>query len=170
MLAKNYAHGQSQKNSVERDRCTSRHYPHRTTTDWCDVGQVTIDILPDDILLCIFNVYVNGYYYYSGKREEWRTLVHVSRRWRTLVFGSPHHLNVQLFCSICTPTPAKLDIWPALPIVVHQHKPREQKLNNLIAAIKHNDRVCKIDFRLPFDIWRLEEIVSVMEVPCRSRR
>jgi hypothetical protein len=77
MLAKHYALGQTQKNLVERDRCTSfRNYPRRTTADWCHLGQVTIDILPDDILLCIFNVHVNGTY----KREEWRTLVHVCRR------------------------------------------------------------------------------------------
>jgi hypothetical protein len=120
-----------------------------------------MDILPDDVLLCIFNVYVNVPY----KREEWRTLVHVYRRWRTLIFGSPHHLNVQLFCSIRTPVPAKLDIWPALPIVVYQHNFREQKMDNVIAAIKHNDRVCMIDFRSPFDIGQLEQIVSVMEVP-----
>jgi hypothetical protein len=61
--------------------------------------------------------------------------------------------------------PAKLDIWPALPIVVYQHNFREQKLDNLIEAIKHNDRIRKIDFRSPFDIGQLEQIVSVMEVP-----
>jgi hypothetical protein len=138
-----------------------QHYPHRTTADWCDVGQVTFDILPDDILLCIFYVYVNGPY----KREEWRTLVHVCRRWRTLVFGSPHHLNLQLFCSIRTPVLAMLDIWPALPIVVYQHYFRKQKLGNLIAAIKHNDRVCQIDLGTFFDIWQLERIVSVMQEP-----
>jgi hypothetical protein len=162
MLAKNYAHRQTQKNLVERNRCTSfKHHPDRTTADWCDVGQVTIDILHDDILLCIFKVYVNGTY----KREEWRTLVHVCRRWRTLVFESPHHLNVRLFCSIKTLVPAKLDIWPALPIVVYQHNFLQgQNLDDIIAAIKHNDRVCKIDFRHFFDIGQLEEIVSLMEV------
>jgi hypothetical protein len=61
--------------------------------------------------------------------------------------------------------PAKLDIWPALPIVVYQHNFLDEELDNLIAAIKHNDRVCKIDFRSPFDIGQLEQIVSLMEVP-----
>jgi hypothetical protein len=132
---------------------------HRTITDWCDIGQVTIDILADDILLCIFNVYVNGRY----KREEWRTLVHVCRRWRTLVFGSPHHLNIQLFCSIRTPVLTKLDIWPALPIVIESHV-RKHKMENLIAAIKHNDRVCKMDFHSPFES-QLEKVLSLMLVP-----
>jgi hypothetical protein len=60
---------------------------------------------------------------------------------------------------------AKLDIWPALPIVVYQHDFFEEGLDNLIAAIKHNDRVCKIDFRSPFDIGQLEQVVSLMGVP-----
>jgi hypothetical protein len=104
---------------------------------------------------------VNGTY----EGEVWRTLVHVCRRWRALVFVSPHYLNVQLFCSIETPVLAKLDIWPALPIVVYNHDFLEEELDNLIAAIKHNDRVCKIDFRSPFDIGQLEHVVSLMGVP-----
>jgi hypothetical protein len=59
----------------------------------------------------------------------------------------------------------KLDIWPALPIVVHHRPYRKGKLDNLIAAIKHNDRVCNIDFRAFFDTSQLEEVVSVMQVP-----
>jgi hypothetical protein len=99
------------------------------------------------------------------RRWEWRTLVHVCRRWRILVFGSPRHLSLQLFCSIRTPVTKKLDIWPALPIVVHHRPYRKGKLDNLIAAIKHNDRVCNIDFRTFFDMSQLEEVVSVMQVP-----
>lgn len=29
-----------------------------TTADWYDIGQVTIDIFPDDVLLKIFDCYV----------------------------------------------------------------------------------------------------------------
>ena len=81
MLPEDCADGQMQEFTRARSMYVVQTPFHRTTTDWCDVGQVTIDILADDILL---NVYVNGRY----KREEWRTLVHVCRRWRTLVFGS----------------------------------------------------------------------------------
>jgi hypothetical protein len=161
MLAKSCAHEQTQKNLVERDLCTSfRHHLHRTTAEWCDVGQVTTDILPDDILIYIFNVYVKG-----KQKEEWRILVHVCQRWRALVFGSPRHLNLQLFCSIGTRVPTKLKIWPALPIVVCHYDFRGKNVNNLIAAIKHNDRVCKVDFRSLFDRRQVEKIVSVMQVP-----
>jgi hypothetical protein len=114
----------------------------------------------DDILLCIFNVYVNGPY----NREEWRTLVHVCRRWRTLVFGSPHHLNLRLFCSIRTPT-AKLDIWPALPIVVEKYGLPTSSMDNIIAALEHNDRVLKIDLRRLEASPQLENVVAVMQEP-----
>ena len=152
---------------------------HRTTADWYNhVGQVKIDILSDDILLCIFNVHVNvpSYSYpsqacptYSSyvrfyERKEWRALVQVCRRWRTVVFESPYQLQVQLFCSNMTPVPAKLDIWPVLPIVVFHRDLGEQKLDNLIAAIKHNDRICKIDQSLSGE-QQLQRIVSAMQVP-----
>jgi hypothetical protein len=42
--------------------------------------------------------------------------VHVCRRWRHIVFGSPHRLNLELTCTGRTPTRDRLDIWPALPL------------------------------------------------------
>ena len=91
--------------------------------------------------------------------------MHVCQRWRTLVFGSPRHLNLQLLCMAKTPVTKKLDIWPALPILVYHRYFPTVILDNLVAAIEHNDRVCEIDFRLIYDIRQLEKIVSVMQVP-----
>ncbi len=161
ILTKYHVHGQRQKDFTKGDRCTFfTDHPHRTTADWCDIGQVTIDILPDDILLYIFNVYVNGTY----KTEPWRGLVHVCRRWRSLAFGSSRHLNLQLLCRDRIQVKKKLGIWPALLISVEEYG-RILSIDNIIAAIKHNDRVCKIDLCTFFDVWQLEEIVSVMQVP-----
>ncbi len=42
----------------------------------------------------------------------------------------------------------KLDIWPALPIniaVCHRYYQNNKNVDNLIAVIKHNERVCKLD-------------------------
>jgi hypothetical protein len=163
ILTKNHAYGQRQEDLTKGDRCTSfTDYPHRTTADWCDVGQETIDVLPDDILLYIFNVYVNGTYY---ETEPWRGLVHVCRRWRNLAFGSSRHLNLQLLCTDRMQVKKKLGIWPALLISVVEYG-RISSTDNIIAAIKHNDRVCRINVCSFFDtIWLLEEIVSVMQVP-----
>ena len=60
-----------------------------------DVGQVKrIDVLPDDILLEIFDFYVSDLWYGDKRRrEEWQILVHVCRRWRGLVLGSPRRLE-----------------------------------------------------------------------------
>jgi hypothetical protein len=111
----------------------------RTPAHRRDVGQVAIDKLPDDIFLYIFNVYVNDPYFFF-KTDMWVKLVHVCQRWRNLVFGSPQHLNLQLLCTARTQVTKKLDIWPALPISVEEYVSGTLSIDNIIAAIKHNDR------------------------------
>ena len=73
----------------------------------CDVGQVTqIDLLLDDVLLDIFDFCVDQdgfrrfiYTQIKGQIEAWQSLVHVCRRWRNIVFGSPLRLNLALVCT-----------------------------------------------------------------------
>ena len=48
----------------------------------------------------------------------WQSLVHVCQRWRSLVFRSPRHLNLQLVCTGRTRTRDMLDVWPAQPLVM----------------------------------------------------
>ena len=71
-----------------------------------------IDILPDDILLETFDFYVGTFSWYETKTriEEWQSLVHVCRRWRSLVLASPRRLNLQLYCTPKTPARDTLDI------------------------------------------------------------
>ena len=38
-----------------------------------------------------------------------------------------------------------LDIWPPLPLIVNGFKEGRASVNNTIAALEHNDRVCQID-------------------------
>ena len=106
----------------------------------------------------MFNVFVNE----SLKTEEWYTLVHVCRRWRTLIFGSPHYLNLQLLCTSMTLVKKKLDIWPALPIAVEGCGPPPSRI---IAVLEHNDRVLKIALRWLEPSPELENLVAVMEKP-----
>jgi hypothetical protein len=121
-----------------------------------DVGQVvTIDILPDDVLLAIFDFYVVPYQdiflagvMFSGqvflrKMESWQSLVHVCRRWRCLVFGSPRRLNLQLFCKPGISERKSLDVWPALPLLIEGHV-SEMSVGNIIAELEHNDRILQI--------------------------
>ena len=113
--------------------------------------QVTIEILPDDVLLDIFSFYVDK----ADKEDDWHTLVHVCRRWRNVVFGSPRRLHLTLVYNPRRPVGQMLDIWPVLPFVI-QLGPHEslfdlrnwtrriERGNNIIAALEHHERICRI--------------------------
>ena len=89
---------------TEQSRRMSFIPPVMTTVllTWYDAGQVKrIDILPDDVLLEIFDFYMIIPSYTGNPRyKAWQSLVHVCRRWRILVFGSPRRLDLRLFLYI----------------------------------------------------------------------
>ena len=140
-------------------------YHPATVADWHDVGRVTIDMVPDVALLEIFDFYLT----WAREEEEhnliqtWHTLVHVCQIWRTIVFGSPRRLNLRLFCNGTTPVKESLGVWPPLPIVIGEDL-LGLPMENIIAALEHNDRVC--------DIWlayttksQLEQVLPTMQRP-----
>jgi len=63
-----------------------------TITHRCDAGYVTIDMLPDEVLLGIFAFYLCE----DGDEEVWQKLVQVCRRWRFIVFASPRRLDLRI--------------------------------------------------------------------------
>ena len=138
-----------------------------TAADWCGVGRVTIDMLPDVALLEIFDSYVNQARedpdWPPTQIQAWHTLVHVCRTWRTIVLGSPRRLDLQLFCTDKTPVKERLAIWPPLPIVIVKNGQPTQ-MDNAIAALEHNDRVCRIDLG---DVINpeMEEFLAAMQQP-----
>jgi hypothetical protein len=95
---------------------------------------------------------VDGYRHYPGKRniEVWIKLIHVCQRWRTVVFQSPLRLNLRLVCTPLTHTRDILDAWPPLPLIIDDHVDLHNKAfmkDNIIAALEHNDRVCRIHLK-----------------------
>jgi hypothetical protein len=129
-----------------------------TTTDWRNVGRMAIiGILPDEVLLDIFDFFVVGSDWFEMEAENWwRALVHVCRKWRNVIFGSPHRLNLRLVCSDRMPVREMLDIWPPLPIVVYQRSKSGE--DNIIAALERNNRVCQIALELdPFILDAMQE-------------
>ena len=82
---------------------------------------------------------------HGGARTEsdraWRPLVHVCRRWRSLVFGSPGHLDLRLVCTTRTPVRNALDIWPSLPLTIAYDGYAEGSVDNIIAGLERTDRV-----------------------------
>jgi hypothetical protein len=109
-------------------------------------------MLPDDVLLAIFYFYVKVKVKpvqvdTKEEIETWQTLVHVCRRWRNVVFGSPLRLNLRLCCTQKTPVRRMLDIWPAFPLVIRGNRGRidpTSGVDDIISALKHSSRVCKI--------------------------
>jgi hypothetical protein len=122
---------------------------------------IRIDVLPDDVLLEIF-----GFYTIKMAIEGWQSLVHVCRRWRVLVFESPRRLNLRLFCTPKTPTRDKLDVWPALPLLVDgdMTSASTQDLDNIIVALEQSNRVCEV-FLWSLTGWQLEKVLATMQVP-----
>ncbi|KAH9010518.1 hypothetical protein EDB84DRAFT_1101134 [Lactarius hengduanensis] len=68
---------------------------------------VTIDTLPDNVFLEIFDFYLRGSTMYSTgviqPRRKWQILIHVCQRWRRIIFESPRRLDLHLSCSYGTP-------------------------------------------------------------------
>ena len=90
-------------------------------------------------------------------------LVHVCRRWRNLVFGSPRRLNLRLFCTPQTPAKYRLDVWPTFPLIISGIDGFFLTMDNVIAALGQSNRVCRVSFsRLAG--WQLEKVLAAMQV------
>ena len=146
-------------------------YHPATVADCCDGGRrVTIDMLPDVALLEIFDCHVKQAREGGEPHEiqEWHTLVHVCRQWRTIVLGSPRRLDLRLFCTDKTPVKETLAVWPPLPIVIRQcseySEETRPEMDNIIVALEHKDRVCQIEL-LEVSNSQLEEVVAAMQQP-----
>ena len=142
------------------------YLPQRLLTDSINVG--LIDILPDEVLLSIFCLRLEGSYSISDRSDikAWQTLIHVCRRWRIIVFGSPRRLNLQLFCSAKTPAKNTLDIWPVLPLVIYCNNSNAsiERVDNIIAVLKRSNRVYQIHLEC-ISSSDLEKVSSAMQEP-----
>ena len=119
-------------------------------------------MLPEDTLLELFDWYLDDNDFYN--MEGWQTLVHVCRKWRNVVFGSPHRLNLQLFCTGKKPVRKILDVWPPLPIVISGYYRKITGEDNIIAALEHNDRVCRVHLQeVSSSLW--EGVLETMQKP-----
>lgn len=133
--------------------------------DWCGVDLVTTEMLPEDILLEIFYFYVNEY----SRIEAWYMLAHVCQRWRYIVLAFPRRLNLRLLCKDTTRAVTEmLDTWPALPVIIQAHfvatKQRVDGADNVIAAMKRNDRVCEIALQgVPSSLLESERFATVTQ-------
>jgi hypothetical protein len=76
----------------------------------------------------------------------------VCRRWRSVIFQSPHRLNLRLVCTHKTPVRDTLEVWPPLPLIIRipcgfvgdWDRNFTRYVKNIVAALERNDRVCQI--------------------------
>ena len=133
-----------------------------TTADCVDVGPITIDVLPDEVLIGIFDFFMD--LCEDQRPLTWEILVHVCRQWRYIVFAAPRRLDLRLLCTARTRVNDMLDIWPPLPIELHACSPHPLTEDNIIAMLGHNDCICRISFP-GIDKGSWERLAPVMQVP-----
>ena len=140
---------------------------------------ISIDKLPDDALHVIFDHYLHGVRL-EGERKRaeraqaekaWQSLVHVCRQWRRIVFESPRRLDLWLVCTGKSPVKDRLDVWPALPLIIlgegDSSKASTRSMSyvdNIVATFEHTNRVCQInlvDFKSP----EMERFLATMQKP-----
>ena len=88
-------------------------------------------------------------------------MVHVTRRWRSVVFASPKFLELRLVCGPGTRMELT-SIWPPLPIIIRNiidlHMPEDYDFDS---AIAHHNRICEILLRLTSS--QLQRLASAMQ-------
>ena len=132
-------------------------------------------MLPDNVLLEIFDSYRNNHDYYTQAYFivwKWHLLAHVCRRWRHIIFESPRRLDLQILCVPGTPVRKHLGIWPDFPIALDYSNMASLNVSpddedNIIAALEHPSRVCHF---LLSSTWWSEKIATAMQKPFPALR
>jgi F-box-like len=157
-------------------------------------GRVTINILPDDVLLHILHfdratfsdevedagqvrsgmdsvTDLSQLQDFVGREDvdpvrrrswNWHRLIHVCRRWRSVVFASPNFLDLKLVYGPTTRVELT-DIWPPLPIIIRDMvnwiMPGSYDFDVVFA---HHCRVCEINLHR-LTRWQLQRVASAMQ-------
>ena len=123
-----------------------------------------IEMLSDDVLLSIFRHCLHA------SPRSWPELAHVCQGWRQVILNSPLGLDLRLYCTYGTPVLETLECWPPLPLVVNYEgspklgPPTPEDEENIMAALKHSDRVSSISLALTNSLLgKLSEPFSELE-------
>src|SRR6266404_583392 len=131
---------------------------------------VTIDVLPDDVLLEIFGICLcDPTSLPLEQTKQWQRLVHVCRRWRQITFPSPRRLDLRLSCSYDSEIPVRvkknLKFWPlTMPLTINYPLrsllPSPIDKVNIAVALKRSRRVHHIEVFASFTFLR--KVVTIM--------
>jgi F-box-like len=116
---------------------------------------LTINRLPDDVLLEIFDSYrqsTDQYDHQWRKKYAWFNLAHVCRRWHAVMFASSSRLDLNIVLGPVNPNHIKTILSGHLPIIIDylfwsgSGEATGSALWRLRAALGHRDRVREISF------------------------
>ncbi len=126
---------------------------------------MTIEMLPEDILLEIFDFYRQGAIKRSrGRPWKWHILAHVCRQWRHVISMAPRRLDLRILCEYGAHFIDILQSWPTLPLVVRYNDPKSRSLfENIIVSLRRPDQVWEIDLVLSSSL--IGSIVPVLQEP-----
>ena len=102
----------------------------------------SINVLPDDTLVEIFDVYrlEDDAWIHGG----WYKLAHTCRRWRNIIFSFPSRLEVHLYCTYGSPVADMLSHSPPLPLIIEYYKHESlstKEEEGVFLALQKHDRV-----------------------------
>ena len=142
-----------------------------------DVGLVTIDVLPDNVLLDIFDLCldrVQNVVLDRTMQYQWQRLAHVCRRWKDVVSQSPRRLDLHVLCTERTNVKAMVNAWPALPLIIWIGKSNSRydpwlraedvtrRVGNIIVAFEQRDRISRISCS---KYYHMGTLLSMMQEP-----
>ena len=126
---------------------------------------ISIDTLPDDVLLEVFDHYRKLTADHWARLQGWYKLAHSCRRWRQLVFASSLRLNLQLRCTFGTPVTDMINHSPPFPLILdygpHLLKkwtPADEE--GVLFALQHLSRTHEIMLSAPHST--LVEIINAL--------
>jgi hypothetical protein len=138
-----------------------------------------ISVLNDDVLLHIFYIHrlhigtdlENDWYepgYLGCDRQRWwYKVIHVSRRWRSVILDAPSLLDLHLVCTRGVPVADMLAHSPPLPLTIvywfdsYTGTMTAEDEEGAFLALSHRDRVHNIAICMPS--WELEKLFVVMD-------
>ncbi|KAN0103838.1 hypothetical protein V8E52_011520 [Russula decolorans] len=126
---------------------------------------ISIDTLPDDVLLEVFDHYRKLCANHWARLQGWYKLAHTCPRWRQLVFASSLRLNLQLRCTFGTPVADMINHSPPFPLIL-DYGPHLLKTwtpadeDGLLFALQHLSRAHEIMLSAPQST--LAEIINAM--------
>jgi len=149
----------------------------RTTPQSSSAVPTTIDTLPDDVLIQIFDFCRAGRNPLGSPFHpvlEWHRLIHVCQRWRRIIFLSPRRLDLYILCTNGRPVRRNLGLWPAFPIIIDyvnypNFSTSDSEIispddeDNVIAGLEHPNRVRCL--KLPVTSLLLGKVATVAQQP-----